>query len=71
MFRRPFMGGLDRKGVLLTGSPETIRRTAQDALRQAPQRFILGADCTVPSEVNWDNLRLAIETAHEYQAEKG
>lgn len=71
MFRRPFMGGLDRKGVLLTGSPEMIRRTAQDALRQAPQRFILGADCTVPSEVNWDNLRLAIETAHEYQPEKG
>ena len=36
----------------------------QDVLTQAPQRFILAADCTVPSETSWENLKAAIDTAH-------
>jgi hypothetical protein len=35
------------------------------ALAAAPERFILGADCTVPPQTSWDNLRLAIQIAHE------
>lgn len=66
MFGRPYMGGLDRKGTLLTGTQAEVRQAALDVLRDAPERFILGADCTVPSEVDWDNLRTAIATAHEY-----
>jgi uroporphyrinogen decarboxylase len=66
-FGRPFMGGLDRKGVLATGSPEEIRQAVHAAIDQAPQRFILGADCTVPAGTPWDNLRTAIIAAHEYR----
>lgn len=67
LFGRPFMGGMERKGVLSEGNSETIRRTATDMLAQAPEKFILAADCTVPSDTPWENLRTAIETAHQYR----
>jgi Uroporphyrinogen-III decarboxylase len=64
---RPFMGGLDRKGVITTGSKDEVQKAVEDVLNMAPERFILGADCTVPSETPWDNLRTAISTAHNYR----
>jgi uroporphyrinogen decarboxylase len=66
-FERPFMGGLDRKGILVTGSLADIRKTVLEVLGEAPERFILAADCTVPSDIPWENLRTAIDTAHEYR----
>jgi uroporphyrinogen decarboxylase len=67
MFGRPFMGGLDRKGTILSGKEGEIKRAVKQALETAPEKFILGADCTIPSEVNWDNIKTAISTAHEYK----
>lgn len=63
-FGRPFMGGLERKGVLATGAPAEVRRAAQAVLAAAPARFILAADCTVPADTSWDNLKAAIDAAH-------
>jgi uroporphyrinogen decarboxylase len=67
MFGRPFMGGLERKGVLATGSLEEIRQVAGGVLAAAPERFILAADCTVPSDTPWKHLKTAIDTAHQYR----
>jgi uroporphyrinogen decarboxylase len=67
VFGRPFMGGMERKGVLATGNPEAIRQAATDVLAQAPERFILAADCTVPADTPWENLKTAIDTAHRYR----
>jgi uroporphyrinogen decarboxylase len=67
MFGRPFMGGLERKGVIATGSPDEIRQAAQGILAAAPERFILAADCTVPSDTPWEHLKAAIDTAHQYR----
>ena len=64
LFGRPFMGGLERKGTIHTGTPEQIQAAVKAAIAKAPERFILGADCTIPAETSWDNLRLAIQTAH-------
>jgi uroporphyrinogen decarboxylase len=66
-FGRPIMGGLDRKGVIATGTDEEIRRAAQDVLRAAPDRFILGADCTVASNARREGLRAAIAAAHDFR----
>jgi uroporphyrinogen decarboxylase len=66
LFGRPFMGGLNRLGVIAKGSQEDIRQVVEDVLRDAPQRFILGADCTVPADTPWENLRLAISLAHQF-----
>lgn len=64
-FGRPFMGGLERKGVLATGTPAEVRRAAQAVLAQAPPaRFVLAADCTVPADTAWDNLKAAVDAAH-------
>ena len=63
-FGRPYMGGLDRKGVIATGSTREVEEVVEEVLRTAPDRFILGADCTVPGETSWDNLKTAIATAH-------
>jgi uroporphyrinogen decarboxylase len=67
LFKRPFMGGLERKGLIATGNAEEIRREVEGVLAQAPERFILGADCTVPSDTPWENLKIAIDTAHEFR----
>ncbi len=67
LFGRPVMGGLDRLGVLATGSDAEIRAAAGAVLADAPERFILGADCTVPADTLWGNLRAAIETAHAWR----
>jgi uroporphyrinogen decarboxylase len=67
MFGRPFMGGLERKGVIATGTLDSIRKAAKDVLATAPERFMLAADCTVPSEPPWRHLKAAIDTAHQYR----
>lgn len=67
LFKRPFMGGMNRKGVLTSGTPAEVRAAVEAVLREAPERFILGADCTVPGLKSWENLRVAVETAHGWQ----
>jgi uroporphyrinogen decarboxylase len=65
LFARPFMGGLERKGVIASGNAEAIRQTVAAVLTEKPERFILAADCTVPSETPWENLKTAIDAAHQ------
>jgi uroporphyrinogen decarboxylase len=67
MFNRPYMGGIERKGKILSGNKDEIERMVEEVLDNAPEKFILGADCTLPSDVNWDNMKIAISTAHEYK----
>lgn len=67
MFGRPYMGGMERKGIIATGNPAEVESAVNEILKEVPERFVLGADCTVPSEINWDNLRTAILTAHKYR----
>ena len=67
LFGRPYMGGLDRHGTIVTGSREEIEAAVRGVLQDAPERFILGADCTLPSDADWDNLKIAIEAAHTYR----
>ena len=67
MFGRPFMGGLERKGVIATGSEIEIKQEVERVLSHAPDKFFLAADCTLPNDVNWDNIKTAISTAHLYK----
>ena len=67
MFGRPFMGGLERKGVIASGSVDGIRQTVEGVLAEAPEQFILAADCTVPSDTPWEHLKTAIDAAHRYR----
>jgi uroporphyrinogen decarboxylase len=64
LFQRPFMGGMQRKGALSTGPVAKIQEEAAAVLAQAPERFILAADCTVLADTPWANLRAAVDVAH-------
>lgn len=65
-FNRPYMGGMERKGVIATGDGDAVRAAATELLANAPAKFMLGADCTVPSDTKWTNLWTAISTAHGF-----
>ena len=67
MFDRPFMGGLERKGIIAQGSEAEVVAEVTAVLQNAPDPFILGADCTLPNDVNWDNIKTAIATAHHFR----
>ena len=67
MFDRPFMGGLDRLGTIFSGSREEIIAAVEMECNQRSAKFLLGADCTVPSEIDWDNLKTAIAAAHKFE----
>jgi len=64
LFKRPFLGGMDRHGILVKGTKEQIRAEVAAVLRDAPELFALGADCTVPSDIPLENLKAAIDAAH-------
>jgi uroporphyrinogen decarboxylase len=68
IFQRPVMGGLNRLGIVSTGSPEEVKKATLEVLKDAPTNVILGADCTVSANTPRENLRMAIRTAHEYRA---
>ena len=64
LFSRPYMGGVDRKGIIATGTDAEIEQMVDALLAEAPPRFILGADCTLPGDIDWNNIRKAIDVAH-------
>ena len=64
LFKRPFMGGLDRHGILGTGTPQQVEAEITRVVKNAPRQFILGADCTVDGATDWNRLRHAISVAH-------
>lgn len=66
LFDRPFLGGMDRHGVIAHGSADEVARAAGDALEAGPARHCLGASCTLPADADWDNIRTAVKTAHEH-----
>ena len=55
IFDRPFMGGMERSGVIASGASEEIRQSVEEILAQKPDKLILGADCTLPGEVDQKN----------------
>ncbi|MBC8258890.1 MAG: hypothetical protein H8E38_07735 [SAR324 cluster bacterium] len=70
LFSRPFMVGMDRHGVISTGRKTAIVEDVKNTIKDAPKQFILGADCTLPNDIDWDCIRLAIETSHSHTRQK-
>lgn len=67
VFKRPVFGGLDRLGVIANGTLEEAKAAVDKVLENAPDNFILGADCTVPSSTDYDKLRAVIDYAHNWR----
>lgn len=64
---RPVMGGLDNstKGILYSGTKHQIQDKVHALIAETGnQGVLLGADCTVPRDIDYDHLHWAIEAAH-------
>jgi uroporphyrinogen decarboxylase len=68
MFGRPCMGGMDRHGLIASATEAEIGRAVTQVLDAATRPFVLGADCTLPGDIKWDNIRAAIAAAHAHPA---
>lgn len=66
-FRRPVMGGIDRLGALAKGTVEEAKAEVDKVLSASSPNFILGADCTVPSDVPYQKLCAVIDYAHDWR----
>jgi uroporphyrinogen decarboxylase len=62
------IGGLDdRSGVLVTGTDQEIEKAVFAILDQmGTQHFILGADCTLPTDISYDKVRVAVEAVEKH-----
>jgi uroporphyrinogen decarboxylase len=62
LFGRTVVGGMDDRGVIVDGSPDAIRANVDGIIAGfGTQGLILGADCTVPTDISVDNVRSAVE----------
>jgi uroporphyrinogen decarboxylase len=60
-FKKPVCGGLDNNGAIVTGTKEAITQAVHKVLAKGGKNnFILGANCTVPSDINWSNIQIAL-----------
>lgn len=66
LFRRPVMGGFNRKAEIGKATPDEIAKMARQIIADGPKgRMVLGADCSVPSPLNIvDNVHAAVSAAH-------
>lgn len=66
MFDRPFMGGMEKGGPIATGNAAEVKSDVERVLEQAPERFILGAECALLGDIKWENVRTAVDAAHQF-----
>ena len=61
-FPGALVGGLNRRGTMVGGTPDDVRREAQDALEQTGgRRFILGTGCVLFLTTPVGNIRAVRE----------
>ncbi len=64
LFNRPVLGGLERKGEIVSAREEDMAAIAGKALDEGPEgRIMLGAECTV-SDAPLENIHAAVYAAH-------
>jgi uroporphyrinogen decarboxylase len=67
LFGRPYMGGMDRHGVIVSGNADEIKQAVEKVLVRSSEKFFLAADCTLPGDIEWENIKTAIATAHAHK----
>ena len=67
LFDAAILGGLDdRAGVMVDGAPPEVRDEVQRIVADfGTRKFILGCDCTLPTDVRLENVRAAVDAARE------
>jgi len=62
LFQRPVIGGMNDRGVIVSGPIEKIQAEVRQIIAGTGTRgFMLGADCTLPTDINLTHIRAAVE----------
>ena len=62
LFQRTVVGGMDDRGVMANGTPGDIRAAVRQVIATFGTRgLIVGADCTLPTDVPIESIRAAVE----------
>lgn len=62
LFKRTICGGMDDRGVMVDGSHEEIEEAVQAVIKEfGTEGLIIGADCTLPTDIDVSNIRAAVE----------
>ncbi len=65
------LGGFDNRkvGVLYRGDKQSVQAEARRLVREAGVKgTMIGADCTIPNDIDWDRIRWVIEAVREESA---
>lgn len=64
---KTIMGGLrNRKGVMVDGTIEELKEASRQVIKSFGKTgFILGADCTLPTEIDYRRIQAVVEAAGE------
>ena len=61
LFQRTIVGGLGDRGIIVDGNQEEIQAAVQQVIAEfGPTGLMLGADCTLPTEIPLANIRAAM-----------
>ena len=62
LFKRPLCGGMDDRGVMVDGTHEEIQAEVKRVIQTiGTDSFMLGADCTMPTDIDVTNIRAAVD----------
>jgi uroporphyrinogen decarboxylase len=62
LFKRTVVGGMDDRGVIINGSHADIQAAVHQVIGDFGARaLVVGADCTVPTDIDVSNIRAAVE----------
>lgn len=62
LFKRTIVGGLNDRGIVVNGSVAEIRDAVREVVEDFGMRsFMLGADCTFPTDIDVSHIRAAVE----------
>jgi len=71
LFKRTILGGIDNRGLIVIGPVKDIQRKVQEIIDDFGTRnFIIGADCTLPSDINIEHIQAVIEATEQYTPKK-
>ena len=61
LFQRTIVGGLGDRGIIVDGNQEEIQAAVQQVIAEfGPTGLMLGADCTLPTDISLANIRAAM-----------
>lgn len=69
LFSRPVLGGLlnSKEGAIYKGTIEEAKAEVDEILKNAPANFILGADDSLPNDIDPERVRIIVDYAHNWR----